>query len=154
VATNATNCLEKAEVEGKSKVTTRVCHDPPVTEIAPVQSAVQVVTEARAKPFEQWDTNEVCRLVQSIDGVGFAEVANAIKANGINGKCFSKMLRDNDELLTTSIDDDGLGFKKLQLKAVESKIDEIEAGRTSAEKSANNKATSQQPQINERQKVL
>jgi hypothetical protein len=166
--------VEKAEVEGKSKVT-RVCHDPPVTkiapvtEIAPVQTAVQVVTEARAKSFEQWDVDEVCRLVQSIDGVGFAEVANAIKTHGIDGKYFSEMLRKNDDDLTSSITEGGLGFQRLQLKVVKSKIDEIQAafeswkdksdahlagGSTSEEKSANDTSTSQQPQMNGREKVL
>lgn len=114
-------------------------------------------------------SNEVCRLVQSIDGVGFAEVANAIKRNGIEGKYFSEMLRKNDDDLTTSITEGGLGFQRLQLKVVKPKIDEIQAaeswkgksdahlagGRNSDEKKlANDKYTSQQPQINERQKVL
>ena len=128
----------------------------------------EVVTEARAKPFAQWDVNEVCRLVQSIDGVGFAEAAKAIKENGIDGEVFLQLLRDNDDDLTTSIEEGGLGFKRLQLKVVNAKIDKSQAaeswkdksdahlagGSTSAEKSANDKSTSQQPQINELQKVL
>ena len=123
---------------------------------------------ARAKPFEQWDVNEVCRLVQSIDGVGFAEAANAIKESGIDGKFFSEMLRNNDDDLTISIEKGGLGFKPLQLKVVKAKIDEsqgaeswkdnsdahLAGGSTSAEKSANHKFTSQKPQIKELQKVL
>jgi hypothetical protein len=124
---------------------------------------------ARAKPFEQWDVNEVCRLVQSIDGVGFAEAANAIKESGIDGKFFSEMLRNNDDDLTISIEKGGLGFKRLQLKVVKAKIDEsqgaeswkddsdahlVAGGSTSAEKSANDKFISQKPQINQLQKVL
>ena len=128
----------------------------------------EVVTEARAKPFAQWDVNEVCRLVQSIDGVGFAEAASAIKAYGIDGEVFLQLLRNNDVDLTTSIEEGGLGFKRLQLKVVNAKIDKSQAaeswkdksdahlagGSTSAEKSTNDRSTSQQPQINELQKVL
>jgi hypothetical protein len=124
--------------------------------------------KAQAKPFEQWDVDEVCRLVQSIDGVGFAEAANAIKKSGIDGKFFSEMLRNNDDDLTISIEKGGLGFTRLQLKVVKAKIDEgqgaeswkdnsdahLAGGSTSAEKSANHKFTSQKPQINELQKVL
>jgi hypothetical protein len=126
VATKAMVCIEKAEAQGKSKVGQKA---DPNTPTAGHEAGLQTPGKgkASAKPFEQWDVNEVCRLVQSIDGVGFAEVANAIKANGIDGKCFSDMLRDNDEDLTKSIADDGLGFKKLQLKAVKSRIDEIDS---------------------------
>jgi hypothetical protein len=95
----------------------------------------EVVNEARAKPFAQCNVNEVCRLVQSIDGVGFAEAASAIKANGIDGEVFLQLLRNNDVDLTTSIEEGGLGFKRLQLKVVHAKIDKVrllKAGRTKA----------------------
>jgi hypothetical protein len=78
---------------------------------------------SKTKPFEQWSADEVFRLIKSI---GLDESAEAIKVNRINGKYFSDMLRNNDEDLTKSIADDGLGFKKLQLKVVKAKIEEIQ----------------------------
>ncbi len=87
----------------------------------------QTPGKGKAKPFEQWSVEEVCRLIKSIDGVGYAEAADAVKGNGIDGKYFADMLRNNDEDLTKSIADDGLGFKKLQLKVVKAKIEESQA---------------------------
>ena len=78
----------------------------------------------KAKPFEQWSVDEVFRLIKSIGGLD--ESAEAIKVNRINGKYFADMLRNNDEDLTKSIADDGLGFKKLQLKVVKAKIEETQ----------------------------
>ena len=86
----------------------------------------QTPGKGKAKPFEQWSADEVCRLIKSIDGVGYAEAADVVKEIGINGKYFADMLRTNDEDLTKSIADDGLGFKKLQLKIVKAKIEEIQ----------------------------
>jgi hypothetical protein len=77
-----------------------------------------------SKPFEKWDVNEVCGLVKAM---GFAEAADAIKENGIDGKYFEEMLRNSDEDLTTSIAEGGLGFKRLQLKVVRAKIQESHA---------------------------
>ncbi len=82
--------------------------------------------KGKAKPFEQWSVDEVCRLIKSIDGVGYAESADVVKEMGINGKRFAKMLRTNDEDLTKSIADDGFGFKKLQLKVLKDEIEEIQ----------------------------
>ena len=50
-----------------------------------------------------------------------------IKEIGINGKYFADMLRNSDEDLTKSIANDGLGFKKLQIKVVKAKIEESQA---------------------------
>ena len=66
-------------------------------------------------PFEQWSVDEACRLIKSIDGVGYVEAAPVVKEIGINGKYFAKMLRANDEVLTKSIADNGIGLKQLQL---------------------------------------
>jgi len=86
----------------------------------------QTPGKGKAKPFEQWSADDVCRLIKSIDGVGYAEAADVVKDIGINGKLLADMLRDNDEDLTKSITDGGLGFKKLQLKIVKAKIEEIQ----------------------------
>jgi serine/threonine protein kinase len=87
----------------------------------------QTPSKGKAKPFEQWSVDEVYRLVKSIDGVGYAEAAAVVKDIGIDGKYFADMLRNNDEDLTKCIADDGLGFKKLQLKVVKAKIEESQA---------------------------
>ncbi len=86
----------------------------------------QTPGKGKAKPFEQWSVDEVFRLIKSIDGVGYAEAADVVKENGVDGKYFAKMLRTNDEVLTKSIVDDGFGFKKLQLEVVKAKIEEIQ----------------------------
>jgi hypothetical protein len=87
----------------------------------------QTPGKGTAKPFEQWSVDEVCRLIKSIDGVGYAEAADVVKEIGINGKYFADMLRNNDEDLTKCIADDGLGLKKLQLKLLKAKIQESQA---------------------------
>jgi len=89
--------------------------------------AHQTPGKGNAKPFEQWSVDEVCRLIKSIVGVGYAEAADVIKEIGINGKYFADMLRNSDEDLTKSIANDGLGFKKLQIKVVKAKIEESQA---------------------------
>jgi hypothetical protein len=89
--------------------------------------AKQTLGKGKAKPFEQWSVDEVCRLIKSIDGVGYAEAADVIKEIGIDGKYFASMLRNSDEDLTKSIANDGLGFKKLQLKVLKAKIEESQA---------------------------
>lgn len=43
----------------------------------------------------------------------------------IDGKCFMEMLDENDELLMTKVGEGGLGFSKLQLKSVRSKIEDL-----------------------------
>jgi hypothetical protein len=78
--------------------------------------------KGKAKPFEQWSADDVCILIKSIDGVGYAEAADVVKDMGINGKFFADMLLDNDEDPTKSMADGGLGFKKLQLKILKKKI--------------------------------
>ena len=75
--------------------------------------AHQTPGKGKAKPFEEWSADEVFRLIKCIDGVGYAEAADVVKEIGINGQHFAEMLRDNDEDLTKSIADDGLGFSEL-----------------------------------------
>jgi len=110
-------CVEKANREKLEKEREKQKDDGP-----------QTPGKGKSKPFEEWSVDEVCRLIKSIDGVGYAEAADVVKEIGINGKRFAKMLRTNDEDLTKSIADDGLGFKKLQLKVLKDEIEEIQDG--------------------------
>jgi len=71
------------------------------------------------KPFKEWTFEEVSELVREI---GFSEAADAIKDNRINGEVFSEMLDTNDEDLMTKIEDDGLVFKKMQVKVVKAEV--------------------------------
>ena len=86
-------------------------------------SSAEAQGAAGAKPFKSWSVSEVCEFVRSI-GSAFADKAAAIEENGVDGDFFLKMLDSNDEDLTTSIADGGLGFAKLQLKNVRAKIEE------------------------------
>ena len=54
------------------------------------------------KPFKDWGTDEVFELVRSI-GDAFTETAGELKDNGIDGKYFLAMLKNEDKDLTTSI---------------------------------------------------
>jgi len=76
------------------------------------------------KPFKSWCASEVAELVRSI-GSAFADKANQIDANGIDGKYFLDMLTNNDADLTTSIAEGGLGFSRLQVNRVSKKIEEL-----------------------------
>ena len=69
-------------------------------------------TSQGSKPFKSWSAGEVCEFVRSISSA-FADKAAAIDENGIDGQFFIKMLDANDEELTSSIADGGLGFTKL-----------------------------------------
>ena len=53
------------------------------------------------KPFKSWSASEVAELVRSI-GSAFADKANQIDANGIDGEYFLAMLKNHDPDLTTS----------------------------------------------------
>ena len=79
--------------------------------------------DAGAKPFNSWSVSEVCEFVRFI-GSAFADKAAAIEENGVDGKFFLKMLYANDEDLTNSIAEGGLGFTRLQLRRVKDKIEE------------------------------
>lgn len=72
--------------------------------------------------FDSWGVREVCKLVRSI-GSSFEAAAVAMEENGIDGPFFLEMLANNDEDLTTSIPDGGLGFTRLQLKRVADQIE-------------------------------
>jgi serine/threonine protein kinase len=76
------------------------------------------------KAFKSWSASEVAELVRSI-GSAFADKANQIDANGINGEYFSAMLENNDPDLTTSIEEGGLGFSRLQVNRVSKEIKEL-----------------------------
>jgi serine/threonine protein kinase len=76
------------------------------------------------KPFKSWCASEVAELVRSI-GSAFADKANQIDANGIDGEYFLAMLKNNDQDLTTSVEDGGLGFSRLQVNRVSKKIEEL-----------------------------
>jgi hypothetical protein len=47
--------------------------------------AAEAESVIAAKPFEKWDVNEVYELVKSI-GIAYAEAADAIKENCVDGK--------------------------------------------------------------------
>jgi len=79
----------------------------------------------RCKPFKNFSVDEVSLLVRSISE-GFAKTADAIKDNGIDGQYFWEMLQNDDADLITSIEEEGLGFKRLQLRIVKAKISERE----------------------------
>ena len=76
------------------------------------------------KPFRSWCASEVAELVRSI-GSAFADKANQIDANGIDGEFFLDMLTNNDANLTTSIAEGGLGFSGLQVNLVSKKIEKL-----------------------------
>ena len=76
------------------------------------------------KPFKSWCASEVAELVRSI-GSAFADKANQIEANGIDGDYFWAMLKNNDPDLTTNVEDGGLGFSRLQVNRVGKKIEEL-----------------------------
>ena len=76
------------------------------------------------KPFRSWCASEVAELVRSI-GSAFADKANQIDANGIDGEYFLDMLTNNDAHLTTSIAEGGLGFSRLQVNLVSKKIEKL-----------------------------
>jgi len=79
----------------------------------------------RPKPFKEYSVGEVFQLVYDISE-GFHEIAHEMKVNGINGQYFLDMLAVDDEDMTTSIADGGLGFRKLQLKSVKAAIKKLE----------------------------
>jgi len=78
----------------------------------------------RSKPFEEYSVDEVFRLVYDISE-GFHKNAKAMKANGIVGQHFLDLLENDDKLMTTSIDDGGLGFRILQLQSVRAAIKKL-----------------------------
>ena len=61
------------------------------------------------KPFEKLDVNEVYGLVRSI---GYAEAADAIKENSVDGRTL--ISADFDQYLTMGIAEGGLGLKLMQ----------------------------------------
>ena len=76
------------------------------------------------KPFKTWSESEVAQLVRAI-GSAFADKADQIEANGIDGQYFEAMLANNDDDLFTSIAEGGLGFSRLQVNRVRTKIAEL-----------------------------
>ena len=79
----------------------------------------------RRKSFKEWKVDEVHDMVKSL-GEAFVASAKEMKENGIDGDFFLKMIESDDDSLTTSIAEGGIGFKKLQLKVVKDKISKLD----------------------------
>ncbi len=75
-----------------------------------------------AKPFEKWDVNEVYGLVKSI-GMAYAEAADAIKKNSVDGTTF--MSAGFDQYLTMGIAEGGLGLKPMQKMRLKYEIEKF-----------------------------
>jgi hypothetical protein len=99
----------------------------PVKAITPVvrplaaPDAPEAESVVPAKPFERWDVKEVCGLVQSI---GFAEAADVIKQNCVDGKTL--IAAGFDQYLTMGIAGGGLGLKPLQKMRFKTEIEQIQ----------------------------
>jgi hypothetical protein len=102
----------------------------PVKAITPVvrplaaPDAPEAQSVVPAKPFEKWDVKEVCRLFESI---GFAQAANVIKQNCVDGKTL--ISADFDQYLTMGIAKGGLGglgLKPLQKIRFKTEIEQIQ----------------------------
>jgi hypothetical protein len=74
-------------------------------------TAAEAESVVAAKPFEKWDVNEVYELVKSI-GFGFAEAADAIKENSVDGKTL--ISADFDQYFTMGVAEGGLGLTPMQ----------------------------------------
>ena len=94
--------------------------DPDLDCYFPVKAITPVVRRL-AKPFEKWDVKEVCGLVESI---GFAEAADVIKQNCVDGKTL--ISADFDQYLTMGIAEGGLGLKPSQKKDFKTEIEKIQ----------------------------
>ena len=68
--------------------------------------------------------SEVVKFVRGI-GTAFADTAGTIEANGIDGQFLSDLLDRNDVDLTNSIAKGGLGFSRLQVNCLRSKIEKL-----------------------------
>ena len=72
-----------------------------------------------AKPFESWTAIEVAEYVKKIGTAkAYADSAKLILETGINGKCLSTMLRENDP----DWKENGLGFTNLMVKSLKSNL--------------------------------
>jgi hypothetical protein len=69
-------------------------------------------------PFEKWDVNEVYGLFKSI---GFAEAADAIKENCVDGQTLISV--DFDQYLTMGIAEGGLGLKPMQIERLKTEFE-------------------------------
>jgi hypothetical protein len=69
-------------------------------------------------PFEKWDVNEVYGLFKSI---GFAEAADAIKENCVDGQTL--ISADFDQYLTMGIAEGGLGLKPMQIERLKTEFE-------------------------------
>ena len=78
------------------------------------------------KRFKDWDAQSVSKLIRSISSKLAASADAMEEEECIDGKLFMKMLDTDDDLLTMKVVDGGLGFSKLQLKSVKSKIEDLE----------------------------
>jgi len=72
----------------------------------------------RGSTFEKWDVNEVYGLFKSI---GFAEAADAIKENCVDGQTLISV--DFDQYLTMGIAEGGLGLKPMQIERLKTEFE-------------------------------
>jgi hypothetical protein len=82
--------------------------------------AAEAESVLAVKPFEKWDVNKVYELVHSI---GFAEAAEAIKKNSVDGKTL--ISAGFDQYLTMGIAEGGLGLMPMQKMRLKSEIEQF-----------------------------
>jgi hypothetical protein len=85
-------------------------------------TAAEAESVVAAKPFEKWDVNEVYELVKSI-GIGFAEAADAIKENYVDGKTL--ISADFDQYFTMGVAEGGLGLTPMQKMRLKTEIEQF-----------------------------
>jgi hypothetical protein len=84
--------------------------------------AAEAESVVAAKPFEKWGVNEVYKLVKSI-GIGFAEAAEVIKENSVDGK--TSISAGFDQYLTMGIAQGGLGLRPMQKMRLKTEIEQF-----------------------------
>jgi hypothetical protein len=82
--------------------------------------AAEAESVVAAKPFKKWDVNEVYELVKSI---GFAEAAEVIKKNSVDGKTL--ISAGFDQFLTMGIAEGGLGLTPMQKERLKTEIEQF-----------------------------
>jgi hypothetical protein len=100
----------------------------PVEAITPVvrplaaPEAPEAESVVPAKPFEKWDVKEVCGLVKSIGFAKAADVIEAIRQNGVDGKTL--ISAGFDQYLTMGIAEGGLGLTPMQKERFKTEIEQ------------------------------
>ena len=82
--------------------------------------AAEAESVVAVKPFGKWDVNKVYGLVKSI---GYAEAADAIKENCVDGKTL--ISAGFDQYLTMGIAEGGLGLKPMQKIRLKTEIEQF-----------------------------